>query len=421
MQLFFDQIKNNIANIKYIKRIWLYKNRSIVLDLDINGNNIAISTQINSSKNNMKVWLFSRNMKNSLDELKNKISLYIDDAGHLCVFEEDNINIEKISMFINKIMFEVILYLNSKSIVPSVYIDNKNKSRTICVFSTAEQKKGTFTFFKIFKEVEANIIYINDYNHNWHLKGTPDFSNDFEFLDFMKEELKKLNTLELFTFGHSQGGYGALKYGSLLKADSIIAIGTNCAVGLPFNRWNKHLSNFYMEGDISKLKYKNPERVYLFAGSFDFIDYYSASKIKYYNPEINTIIIPNDEHYGFAKRINDKFGFSNITSKIFFEKDISILSSIGRSSIIDFNELEKVLEFRLKYENKNYIDISQKNLLLNIVEKENDFALIYYYLALISKEENDLVMLNQYLNKSIFFRNKFPEAKELLSKLEILE
>lgn len=82
----------------------------------------------------------------------------------------------------------------------------KGATSTILAFSSVGTKRGTFSFYKTFENIEANVIFVNDYKSHWYTNGTPDFSSEYEFEKNIKDKLAELCTKELFTFGSSMGG-----------------------------------------------------------------------------------------------------------------------------------------------------------------------------------------------------------------------
>lgn len=106
LQSIEKDIKNNFAKEAAFSRSWVFKNKTVVIDFIISDNKIAFDLEVNEKKKVIKVWLFSRNLKDSLSAL-NKSSIEID-GQKLLIFdgklEDQNKIIELIKIYLNKII-----------------------------------------------------------------------------------------------------------------------------------------------------------------------------------------------------------------------------------------------------------------------------------------------------------------------------
>lgn len=203
-----EYIKKHIIISKFLKKFWIWKNLGIIIDLDIFGNNIVISSVPNFKTNSLKVYFYSRNMPDSLSSFENK-NLLKDEKNRFVIFDGSLENINQAIHIVNQYIYDVQIELmdnNSKS-YDSILVKQKDGSTaTILAFSSVGTKKGSFIFYKTFENIDANVVFINDYKSHWYTNGTPDFFNEYEFEKYIRDILLNLGTKELFTFGSSMGG-----------------------------------------------------------------------------------------------------------------------------------------------------------------------------------------------------------------------
>src|SRR5690606_34892337 len=70
--------------------------------------------------------------------------------------------------------------------------------------------------------VQANLIYMRDYNFSLYLSGVRSIGNMEESVARIKQDIEKLGTKRLVLMGSSGGVFGALNYGQKLKADLVL-------------------------------------------------------------------------------------------------------------------------------------------------------------------------------------------------------
>jgi hypothetical protein len=81
-----------------------------------------------------------------------------------------------------------------------------------------------FELRKTLADFPVNAIYLRDLKHNWYLNGMPGAGEDVDGVySFLKKMVETHQPSKVFTLGASAGGFAALLYGSLLKADHILA------------------------------------------------------------------------------------------------------------------------------------------------------------------------------------------------------
>lgn len=74
--------------------------------------------------------------------------------------------------------------------------------------------------------LRVHALFIRDPSMSWYLKGVDGLGDSVtEVADFIAREREQLGAKRLFTLGSSMGGYAALLFGHLLKADVALAFG----------------------------------------------------------------------------------------------------------------------------------------------------------------------------------------------------
>ncbi|MFC3051680.1 hypothetical protein [Kordiimonas pumila] len=119
-------------------------------------------------------------------------------------------------------------------------IVNNGASRTLVVFSSARVRAGKFSGTRAFTDLSSNYVYVNCPNNNWYLNPIPGLGDHpADVAERLEQELRALGSTEVITYGGSMGGYGAILYGAMVKADHCIATGVEVALGTEGAFFNK--------------------------------------------------------------------------------------------------------------------------------------------------------------------------------------
>ena len=411
-------IEKDIIKSRYQKKFWIYKNFGIVIDLLIDTNNIVLSIVPNFKENKVQVRLYSKNIPDSLSMFEDSV-IYKNNEGKYIIFEDSLEKIDLAIHTINKYIYEVekeLIYNKPKTYDGILVKPKKGATSTILAFSSVGTKRGTFTFYKTFENIEANVIFVNDYKSHWYTNGTPDFSSEYEFEKYIKDKLAELDTKKLFAFGSSMGGYAAMKYGSIFEADGIISMCPEVELSMPFSKSISKIPTLKGAGDLSRLKFKNPKKVYLFSGNDDFVDYYSSIKLKEKNPDLSLTILNNMPHV-IAATIHEKVDLSILAKNLFFDNNETLLSQIGHNKIVDYQVAQEIRLFIEKVRLEKITDLSYKKSLIKTALDFPEWALVQYYSYLIFKAEKDVVKQEEYLLKTLQAKKKHTTARLDLAKL----
>lgn len=274
----------------------------------------------------------------------------------------------------------------------SILVSNRvSQGDVIVAFSARDTEPGKFTFFSILAQVKANVIFVNDYSNGWYLNGTPEFDDEAALLKYLSEQISVLRHPtqgRIFTLGSSMGAYAALKYGSLLGADKVIAMGPESELCIPLGRSVTSIPH-RKEGDCSiyDLKFKDPAAIYIFSGSNDIVDYYCACKMAHANPRLNINIITNRTHV-VAKYLNAQFGLENIIQSLFFNDNDSFLKNAEIGVVVPPEIATDIKMFNQKL-SKGMVDTSYSASIARAVELFPAWSMIHYFNGLIHEKDGD--------------------------------
>ncbi|MBI0425838.1 glycosyltransferase family 2 protein [Psychrobacter sp. NG27] len=98
-------IKDSFKKEEGFNKVWVFKNKVVVLDFVIDDNKIAFDLEVEENKKSIKLWLFSRNNADSLDSLKES-AIRIKDKKILIFegdLEEKNKTIDVIRIYLSRI------------------------------------------------------------------------------------------------------------------------------------------------------------------------------------------------------------------------------------------------------------------------------------------------------------------------------
>jgi acetyltransferase-like isoleucine patch superfamily enzyme len=283
----------------------------------------------------------------------------------------------------------------------SVFVDRRPYDDVCIAFAARDTAPGKFTFYNVLAELQASVVFANDFSNGWYLNGTPDFAGAPQFMAWLKAQIEQLKAPSgrLFTLGSSMGAYAALRYGSLLKADRILALGPESELCIPLGRSVTSLSLQEGAEDISRLEYKHPEGVLVISGNNDIVDFYCASKLKAGNPKINVQLINNRTHV-VAKYLNAQFGLDQIVRSFLTERDDSFLEKCERAPTIDVARASAVKLFNESLANRR-IDTEHADTLLEVAGAIPQWSLPHYFCALIAEAKADAEAHERHLKDAI--------------------
>lgn len=107
----------------------------------------------------------------------------------------------------------------------SIHIENRHRPATVVAFSGIAPRNHVYEWTTSFADFPANLIGVRDELSIWYQHDTGDL------VEQLRKALANLGTRWLACVGGSAGGFAALLFGRLLKADRILAFCPQSACG----------------------------------------------------------------------------------------------------------------------------------------------------------------------------------------------
>lgn len=127
---------------------------------------------------------------------------------------------------------------------------NKKSNELIIVFTARDTKgSGKFDFFNSLNNYEHNKFFFRDVSNKWYLYGVNEISSThLGFVKYLQNFINKNKITNIITIGSSAGGFAAILYGMILKANKVIAFSPQTCITNAFlkdnqdDRWIELLS-----------------------------------------------------------------------------------------------------------------------------------------------------------------------------------
>jgi hypothetical protein len=163
----------------------------------------------------------------------------------------------------------------------------RNHPETLLSFSAINCPPGKFFTSRIFATVPQNVVFLNCPKNSWYLDGIPGLGDSLpaaaESLRRLLEHLGLGGTRKI-CWGGSMGGYGAVTFGALLDAETIVATGAELALMVAGGNTELILGRIQGRTDLPELPIADwisgsRGRFFLYSGEFAYHDLVSALKI----------------------------------------------------------------------------------------------------------------------------------------------
>lgn len=300
----------------------------------------------------------------------------------------------------------------------------------IFLFSGANTTIGKFNYYKSFSSWNINKVFLNCPKEQYYHFGIPGVGCDFEETI---SELKKIieSADNVYTFGCSMGGYGAILYGAFLNADITVAFGASTPLTSEYLEDDRHVHVEqwdFLKNDILSSKGKK----YIFHGDTAFNDIASHfvfsdcnnSVSKLYNNVTHAMVVPLSQKINFAllykmfinKQCNDlSFWFEEYKLS---QTDKDQVFALLYSSNLRYNGIVDCHSTLIFYIANKYVsDIKEKKeLLFDVLTKRFSIRSILSLskLGLNDNEVKKLLLIIQfYLSKGLIQNLDFSEKKKI--------
>ena len=152
----------------------------------------------------------------------------------------------------------------------------------VVFFGAKDLAEGAFNFFQLGRELNQNVVFLNNGANDWYQYGVPGLGSSFEAtVGSLKRWRDAIGANEICAIGTSMGGYAAVQYGAALGA-RILSFSTDAVLNAPHSQSERH---FKGEGppscaDLRPLIASTSADVTLFVGERDVSDIYSAHLLR---------------------------------------------------------------------------------------------------------------------------------------------
>ena len=175
---------------------------------------------------------------------------------------------------------------------------SSGSKKLIIFFAAQDMKPGKYNFFQMGKEIDENLLFVNDLSNQWYQNGIDSLGETFEeTINVIQQWIKHLNIDEVYTLGTSMGGYAAIMYGVHLNAN-ILSFAPEIILKTPYSRSKKKIR------DKTKIHYPNLEEIIkgytkpitVICGESDVLDIYFAGLLTP-TKTLQVITIKGADHY----------------------------------------------------------------------------------------------------------------------------
>jgi hypothetical protein len=144
---------------------------------------------------------------------------------------------------------------------PMLTANMRSRSRTLLIaFGGRKSRLGgipPFEFLSLASQFRAKRLFVRDLQEAWYHEGLPGYGEDVEGVKLALERTISEHRVErVVCCGNSAGGYGALLFGTLLRADLVLAFCPQTVIdlellrGIGDDRWDEPLEALNEKGAL---------------------------------------------------------------------------------------------------------------------------------------------------------------------------
>jgi len=174
-----------------------------------------------------------------------------------------------------------------------------NGSKKLIIFFAAQNMMpGKYNFFQMGREIEENLLFVNDLTNQWYQNGIDGLGDTFEeTIATIKKWIEYLDIEEVYTLGTSMGGYAAIMYGVHLNA-SVLSFAPEIILQTPYSRSKKKIQKKtkVLYSDLRVLMEGYGKPITVISGECDVLDIYFAGLL-IPTETLNVITIKGADHY----------------------------------------------------------------------------------------------------------------------------
>ena len=291
-------------------------------------------------------------------------------------------------------------------------IKHPDSKKLLVIFSSLDTKSPKFTFWKMAQSLECNCLFFNSPMTHWYRTGIIGIPNGIKgTCEKIADIRKNLNIEEMIFFGVSMGGYGAILYGSLTKADHVIVFSVEPLLGLPGGKTEvtrNHLQPIYPD-----LRVLDIPKTTLIYGEMDIPDSIGAFLLSQSCKNIKIFRLPYAEH-DVANSLNYRNELKPLLESLINNESINIHSL--KSGAI--NERSYLLLHKLR---NDYINHRWEKTVQIIEEDKNlleESPLLHFIYSVCNYKTGKFKTAKSHLIMILSKEREFSQAWNLLSSCE---
>ena len=161
------------------------------------------------------------------------------------------------------------------------FLPRAGSETLVIFFSGTGKRNGKFDFWKVGNSLEDNVLFVSDGRNLWYQEGVGGLGNTIEkAVVNIRRWCRALGVKQIVTVGASMGGYGAVLYGSLLKA-KVLALSFDSILRLPTSPSAKHMpaDARALHPDLVPIVENSGARVHIYAGEMYTMDIVGALRM----------------------------------------------------------------------------------------------------------------------------------------------
>lgn len=236
----------------------------------------------------------------------------------------------------------------------SIFI-RSGSSKLVILFSAINMKENQFNFWQLGREINENIIFVNDPSNQWYLNGIPSLGTSLnQTILCLRKWIDYLGIEDVYSIGTSMGGHAAIHYGIELNAN-ILSFPAETILGEQNSRSIKHLEKNIVKKDFLLEKIAHfSKTIHMIIGESTPKDLINASYIrKFENVKIHSLL--GVDHYvpSVISRSSKLYTLlTNFISDGVIEEDL--FSNLGNFSLYDDEVFSDLAEAHQNFESDNF-------------------------------------------------------------------
>lgn len=236
----------------------------------------------------------------------------------------------------------------------SIFI-RSDSSKLVIFFSAINMKENQFNFWQLGREIDANIIFVNDPSNQWYLNGIPSLGTSLDqTMLCLREWIDYLDITDVYSVGTSMGGHAAIHYGIELNAN-ILSFPAEIILREKHSRSIKHLERDIVKKEflLEKIDHFN-KTIHMIIGESTPKDLINASYIrKFENVKVHSLL--GVDHYvpSVISRSSKLYTLlTNFVSNGIIEEDL--FSNLGNFNLYDDEVFSDLAQAYRNFESANF-------------------------------------------------------------------